>query len=82
MSYFYICPTERVLDTAEAPNPGAVRPDRAQRAGRERQSGSVVTDGSRQPTIHKYMEGEAELNQRYRDTEGKDKTSPNWSLTG
>lgn len=46
MSYFYICPTERVLDTAKSPNPGAVRPDRAQRAGWERQGNSIVTDGS------------------------------------
>lgn len=43
---FSMCPTERVLDTAKSPDPGAACPDRAQRAGWERQSQSVVTDGS------------------------------------
>lgn len=46
MSHFSMCPTERVLDTAKSPDPGAACPDRAQRARWERQSQSVVTDGS------------------------------------
>lgn len=72
MSYFYICPTERVLDTPESPNPGAVCPDRAQRAGWERQGYSTLTDGSHRSTTtctHKYMQGKLELHRSSKDRE-------------
>lgn len=81
MSYFYICPTERVLDTAKSPNPGAVCPDRAQRAAWERQGCSIITDGSQRSTTthtHKYMQGELGLNTSHEGRETR--RGQSWQL--